>query len=473
MRQNLGSIARRKMAFARTRFDGWRPLRGLLVRLQHPSVIVVGSFAAVVLAGTAVLMTPWASREGTATGFENALFTATSAVCVTGLIVLDTASYWSGLGIVVIGALIQIGGFGIMALVSVVVLLLAHRFGLRMQLSAQMETKSLSIGEVRRVVQGVFLVSVSVEAVLALVLVLRLALHHGYSWPRALEYGVFHAVSAFNNAGFALYTDSLVRFESDPWILVPVALAVIAGGLGFPVWFELWRHARHSGRRQWSLHFKITAGTTVLLLAAGTALITLLEWRNPATLGTYTTAGKLLNGFFHGVMPRTAGFNSLDVGEMRPSTLLVTDVLMFIGGGSAGTAGGIKVTTFALVGFVLWAIVRGEPSVHVMGRRLDTGAQQQALAVALLSIGGVMVCTLILLSTTRFSLDQVLFETVSAFGTVGLSTGITAELPTLGHLLITLLMFVGRLGPITLATALALRTTGRRYELPEERPIVG
>jgi Trk-type K+ transport system membrane component len=221
------------------------------------------------------------------------------------------------------------------------------------------------------------------------------------------------------------------------------------------------------------MHTKITVGTTAVLLAAGALAITAAEWTNPATLGPLSVPGKLLAGSFHGVMPRTAGFNSLDVGQMHPGTLLINDILMFIGGGSGGTAGGIKVTTFALLAFVILAEIRGEPNVHVLGRRLPAGIQRQALAIALLSVGAVMLCTLVMLTITPFTLDRVLFEVVSAFATVGLSTGITADLPPAGHAILTVLMFAGRLGPITLAAALALRERTRRYELPEERPIVG
>jgi trk system potassium uptake protein len=197
------------------------------------------------------------------------------------------------------------------------------------------------------------------------------------------------------------------------------------------------------------------------------------EWTNPGTLGPVDVGGKLVIGVFSGIQPRTAGFNSVDIAQLDPSTLLITDVLMFIGGGSAGTAGGIKVTTFALLAFVMWAEVRGEPTVHVLGRRLPPAIQRQALTVALAAVGLVMVSTVTLLEISDFGLDAVLFETVSAFATVGLSTGITDDLPTAGQLLLAALMFLGRLGPITLASALALREHERRYELPEERTIVG
>ncbi|WP_091669470.1 TrkH family potassium uptake protein [Amycolatopsis marina] len=447
-------------------------LHRLLPTWRHPAQVVVTAFALAILAGTGLLMLPVSSASGDVTGIVPALFTATSAVCVTGLIVVDTPLYWSTFGEVVILGLIQIGGLGIMTLASLLGMLISRRIGLKMQLNAQAETKTLGLGDVRKVVSGVVRVSLIFEVVTAVFLTVRFATGYGEDWGRAAYHGVFHAVSAFNNAGFALYTDSLMRYATDPWVCLPIALAVIAGGLGFPVWFELWRHRRR-GRGRWSLHAKITLLATGALLAIGTFAVTVAEWGNPETLGPMGVPGKLLAGFFHGVMPRTAGFNSLDVAQMESGTLLINDILMFIGGGSAGTAGGIKVTTFALLGFVILAEIRGEPSVHVMGRKLTPSTQRQALTVALLSVGAVMSGTLILLTLTPFRIEQVLFETISAFGTVGLSTGITADIPPAGHLVLVALMFIGRLGPITLASALALKNRSRRYELPEERPIVG
>ncbi len=426
------------------------------------------AFGAATLLGTVLLMLPVATESGDVTSPVSALFTAVSAICVTGLVVVDTPTHWSTFGEVVILGLIQVGGFGVMTLASLLTLLVSRRLGLRMQLTAQAETKTLGLGDVRTVVGGVILASLVVETVTAALLALRFATGYGEPVGRAVYLGVFHSVSAFNNAGFALYTDSLVGFATDPWICVPILLAVIAGGLGFPVLFEL---VRRRNRRRWSLHTKITVPVYFGLLLIGTLAVLVFEWRN--TLGKLDLHHKLLVGLFHGVMPRTAGFNSLDVGQLQSSTLLVNDVLMFIGGGSAGTAGGIKVTTFALLAYVIFAEIRGEPSVHVMGRRLADQVQRQALTIALLGVGAVMTGTVILLSITTFDLDDVLFEVTSAFGTVGMSTGITAQLPAAGQLVLVVLMFIGRLGPITLASALALRERARRYELPEERPIVG
>ncbi|MCF2127124.1 TrkH family potassium uptake protein [Strepomyces sp. STD 3.1] len=442
----------------------------------HPARTVVVAFAAVILIGTVLLALPVAAEDRTATALVTALFTSTSAVCVTGLAVVDTGTYWSGFGEGVILALIQVGGFGIMTLASLLALLVSGKLRLRLQLTAQAETKSLGIGDVRRVLLGVAGTTFAVEAAVGAVLSLRFRYGYGHSIGDALYLGYFHAVSAFNNAGFGLHADSLTRYAEDPWVTLPISAAVILGGLGFPVLLELLRHRhrrRTTGRRSWSLHTRLTLVTTVSLLAAGTVLTCLLEWTNAATLGPHTVAEKMLNGFFHSAMSRTAGFNAVDVGALQPATLLTTCVLMFIGGGSASTAGGIKVTTFAVLLVAIIAEVRGEPNSSVLGRRLGPHVLRQALTVALMGVALVMAATLALLSMTSLPFEKVLFEAVSAFATVGLSTGITADFPDVGQLILVLLMFIGRLGPITLVSALALRERTRRYELPEERPVIG
>ena len=439
--------------------------------LRHPAQVIVTGFAVAVLLGTLLLMLPVASSGPGGAPFVTALFTATSAVCVTGLVTVDTPTYWSGAGEAVILALIQVGGFGIMTLASLVGLLLSRRMGLRTRLNAAAETKSLGLGDVRAVLVGVAKTSLLFEVLTALALTVRFVLGYDEPLGRAVYLGVFHAVSAFNNAGFALYSDSLTRFVADPWICLPIAFAVIIGGLGFPVVLELRRQLRRP--RLWSLHTKLTVWTYAALLVAGTLFVTASEWNNPATLGALDTPGRMLAGFFHGVMPRTAGFNSVDYGQMEEGTLLGTTVLMFIGGGSAGTAGGIKVTTFILLFFVIYAEVRGERAVNAADRQISERAQRQALTVALLSVGLVMTATLVLLELTGLPLTAVLFETVSAFATVGLSTGVTGDLTTPAQLVLVGLMFVGRLGPVTLVSALALRENQRRYQLPEGRPLIG
>jgi trk system potassium uptake protein len=438
---------------------------------RHPAQIIVVAFGSAIAVGTALLLLPVSRSGDGAADISDALFTATSAVCVTGLVTVDTPTYWSAFGQAVILALIQVGGFGIMTLASLIGLFLSRRLGLRTRMTAALETKSLGLGDVRRVLVGVFKVSVLFESVTAVLLTTRFVLGYDMPFWHGLYHGVFHAVSAFNNAGFALYSDSLMRYATDPWVCLPIAAAVIFGGLGFPVLIELRRELRRP--RRWSLHTRLTVGGYFSILLAGIVFITASEWDNPGTLGGFDTPGRLLAGFFQAVMPRTAGFNSVDYAQMSEGTLLGTDILMFIGGGSAGTAGGIKVTTFILLFFVIWTEVRGERDVHAGDRRIGERVQRQALTVVLLAIGLIAMATLTLLEITELGTEEVLFEVVSAFSTVGLSTGITADLPTSGQMILVVLMFVGRLGPITLVSALALRERQRRYSLPEGRPLIG
>jgi trk system potassium uptake protein TrkH len=438
---------------------------------RHPSKLVVLGFAVTVALGTVVLMLPWSQATGDGGGFVAAVFTTVGAMCG-GLSVVDTASYWTGFGKVVVLVLIQVGGLGIMTIASLLALVVSRRLGMRMELTAQAETRHVGLGDIRQVVGAVIAISLLVEAVIALALALRFATGYDEPLGHALWLGLFHSVSAYNNAGFALYSDNLVGFATDPLVTVPVMTAMVLGSIGFPVIIEVLRRRR---RRTvpWSLHTKLTVFTYAGLLVAGAAAITLSEWGNPRTLGPLGVVDKLMVGLFHGITPRTTGYNTLDVGAQDSTTLLITDVLMFIGGGSGSAAGGIKVTTFALLGFVILAEIRGEPSVHVLGRKLPPDVQRQALTVALLGVGAVMAGTVTLLAISPFGLDAVLFEVCSAFGTVGLSTGITDDLPAGGQLMLALLMCIGRLGPVTMASALALRDRPRRYELPEERPVVG
>ncbi|GAA1003308.1 potassium transporter Trk [Acrocarpospora pleiomorpha] len=424
-----------------------------------------------VAAGCLGLMLPIATASGESAGWVTALFTATSAVCITGLVVVDTAAHWSVFGEVLIATLIQIGGLGIMTLATLLTLTVSGRLGLRARLSAQAETKAATMAGLPRVVRDVVVFSLICEAVAAVVLSLRFLIAYGEPPGRAIYLGIFHTISAFNNAGFALWPDNLTRFVTDPWVCLTIAAAVIAGGLGFPVVFELLRSWRRP--RYWTMLTRLTVTVTIILLAGGTLVFLAAEWDNPATLGPLDAGGRLLAAFFAAVMPRTAGFNSLDLSQMHHSSWLATDVLMFIGGGSAGTAGGIKVTTVGMLAFIVWAQLRGEPHVNIGHRRLPAATQRQAVALTLLSGGLVAVSTYLLLVLTPYRLDQVLFEAVSAFATVGLSTGITADMPAAGHLLLVALMFAGRVGPLTLGSALALKEHVRRYELPETTMIVG
>jgi len=436
---------------------------------RHPAQHVVSAFALATLVGGALLMLPWASTADTS--WVDAWFTATSAVCVTGLGVVDTGAHWTGFGEAVILALIQVGGLGIMTLSALIVVGLARRLGLRQRLIAQASTGSLDLGEVRSILRGVVIVSAVVESAVALVLGLRLWAAYDVALPRALYEGLFHAVSAFNNAGFGLRPDNLIAFQHDPLVLLTVGAAVVLGGLGFPVWVQLARHPRSP--RRWNLHTKLTVAVTLALLIGGWIVLTAFEWSNPATLGALDAPGSLVNGLFASITPRTAGFNAIDVGAMRDESLLVTEVLMFIGGGSGSTAGGIKVTTFAVLAFTMWSEVRGDPDVSIFRRRIPTQAQRQALTVALSAVSLVVLATIALQVLSGLVQRDLLFEAVSALGTVGLTTGITPGLPDPAKVLLIGLMLLGRVGPPTLFAALVMREGERLYRHPEERPIIG
>jgi potassium uptake TrkH family protein len=439
--------------------------------LRHPAQYIVVAFSVASFVGTALLMLPVSTQGRGGASFSTALFTSTSATCVTGLAVVDTPGYWSSFGLVVILALIQVGGLGIMTLSSLLVIVLSRRLGLRQRVIAAAQSGTVRLGDVRDLIVAVVKMTVAVEVVVALVLVLRFWLTHGEPFGRSVWLAVFHSVSAFNNAGFALFSDSLVGYQSDPVLLVVIALAIIVGGLGFPVWRQVATAPRRP--REWDLHAKVTVLATIALLVSGWILFSWFEWTNPETLGPMSTRDSVVNAFFQSVTTRTAGFNAIDIAGLEEPSHLLTTILMFIGGGSGSAAGGIKVTTFALLGWVMWAEVRGERDVDMFNRRVPTDVQRQALTVALMAVGGAVAASMVLLALTPYQLADVVFESVSALGTVGLSTGITPSLPVSAHLVLTVLMFIGRVGPPTLFAALVLRDRERLYRHPEERIIIG
>lgn len=447
--------------------------RGRALKSRHlaPAQAIVTGFAAAILLGAFLLMLPISSTNGDWTGPVEALFTSTSAVCVTGLVVVDTAVYWSPFGKAVILVLIQLGGLGIMLFAALVGMALARKLTVRSRMFARTETKTAGVGDVKRVATGILITTLVIEACVAVLLFVRFLTGYGYDWGRAAWHALFHAVSAFNNAGFALYSDSLMRFVSDPWICLPICGAIILGGLGFPVLRQLRKEFRRP--LHWSMNTRIVLIATITLLLIGTAYVVAIEWDNPGTLGALDPGSRILAGFFHSVQARTAGFNSVDTSLMHDETWLGTDVLMFIGGGPAGTAGGIKVTTFAVLFFIMWTELRGGVAVNVFGKRLSRSVHREAITVVIVALGAIMAAVIAILAMTDLDLDRVLFEVVSAFGTVGLSTGITADLPAAGQLILVLLMFLGRLGPLTLGSALALRERTTAYELPKERPAIG
>ncbi len=441
------------------------------VRGMKPAQAIAVGFFVAILIGTGLLMLPQARAGSGGVNLIDALFTATSAVCVTGLTVVSTIDYWSVFGQVVILALIQVGGLGIMIFASLIGLVVARKMSIRARITTVTESKSVGMSDVKGLVLGVAKISAIIEIAVAIILTLRFWLGYGYDFGQSVWLGVFHSVSSFNNAGFALFNDNLMPFASDPLVCIPIALAVILGSLGFPVLMQLRKEFRKP--LHWSMNTKIVLWASATLLVAGTVFIGAIEWTNQSTLGSLDPGSRILAAFFQSVQTRTAGFNSIDIGALHPATRLGMDVLMFIGGGPAGTAGGIKVTTFAVLFFIMVTELRGEGAVNIFGKRLSRAVHRQAITVVLLAVALVVVATSLLMLMTNESLDSILFEVTSAFGTVGLSTGITPNLPPDAQLVLAILMFVGRLGPMTLGSAIALRDRRLLYEYPQERPMIG
>nr|WP_229022866.1 potassium transporter TrkG [Actinomarinicola tropica] len=441
------------------------------IRLHHPAQVVVAAFGVTILAGASLLMLPIATAGPGSTRPITALFTATSAVCVTGLVTVDTPTYWSGFGQGVIMLLIQLGGFGIMTLASLAAIFVSHKLGLRSRLLARAETGTLDLGDVRSILFGIIRFTLLFEGAAALLLTLRFWISYDEGLLRAVWLGVFHAISAFNNAGFALFSDNLMGFAGDELLLLVIGAAVVSGGLGFPVWLDL-RNERTRFTR-WSLHTKLVVTMTAALLLVGMVTLTAFEWDNPETLGDRSAVDTVANGTFASLTPRTAGFNTFDYGEANDETILVTTLLMFIGAGPASTGGGVKVTTAAVLALMVWAELRGDPDVNRFSRRIPATAQRQALSVVLIGLTALFAGNLLLTATSPFSIGETLFEATSAFGTVGLSTGITGLLADPPQAVLVVLMFLGRVGPLTLGTALVLRERDKLFRYPEERPIIG
>lgn len=439
----------------------------------HPTRLIIVVYVGIAAVGSLLLALPVATPAGSPRiAVETAVFTATSALSVTGLAVVDTATEWSRFGQAVILGLIQLGGFGITTFASVFAVLVFRRLGLRARLATQLEQNQQSLGSLGPLIKRIAVFYLLAEVTGAVVLTMAFWDVSGGDPLEAIWTGLFHSVSAFNNAGFSTFSDNLIGFASDPLVLVPMMLLVVLGGIGFPVVLEVVRNRRW---RTWSIHTKLTLSTTAVLLVVGTAAYVLLDWSNAATLGAVSDGpGRVIDALFMSAATRTAGFSTFDFAGAGSGAEFITMVLMFIGGGSASTAGGIKVTTFALLAFVIVAELRANPDVNVFGRRISEATQRQAVGVALLGLGSVAIGTLAVAATSpSIALGDVLFEVVSAVGTVGLSTGVTPDLEPLSQWIVSGLMLLGRLGPVTFGTALVLRQ--RRYLLryPEGRPLIG
>ncbi|MFC4334831.1 TrkH family potassium uptake protein [Salininema proteolyticum] len=440
---------------------------------RHPVRLVPFGFAAAILLVTALLLLPVSQSGSAPTGFLDALFTATSAITVTGLITLDTSTHWSLFGEGVIMLAMQIGGVGIMATAAFMGLVVSRKIGLTGRLLTQAElNRTLDMGDLKGILLKAFAIFGAVELLATVVLSLRFRFTYGYDRFDAFWTGLFHAVSAFNAGGFSLFSDSMTGFRTDPVILVIVIVSSIVGGLGMPVLFEITR--RGWGHRRWSLHTKMTLWGTGFLFVIGFALFLFYEWANPGTLGPMPWQEKTLNALFQSSMLRSTGFNSFDTGELTTDSVLVSVVLMVIGGGSASTAGGMKVTTFFLLAWVIWSELRGDPDVSAFRRQIPPDAIRQALSVALIYValvaGGIQSVQYL---NPDIPLQDIMFEVASAAGTVGQSTGITDAITPGSQAILIFLMYVGRIGPVLFATALAIRGRQRRYQYPMGRPLVG
>ena len=444
------------------------------VARQSPARLAVTVFLAVCAFFTLLLLAPWATTSGRPAPFVDALFTAISAVCVTGLTVVDTATFWSGWGQVVILTAIKVGGFGVMTLASLLGLAVSRRIGLTQRLLTASETKTDRLGEVGSLIRVVIVTATSLELAVALLIFPRF-LVLGESVGRATWHSIFYGISAFNNAGFVPTTEGLRPYVGDWWLGIPLMLGVFVGALGFPVILNIMKTHRLHRRPwlHWSLHTKLTLVTSAALVLVGWVLIGAFEWNNPATFGNLPLGDRLLASLFAGITPRSSGLSTVDVGAMNESTWLVTDALMFVGGGSASTGGGIKVTTLAVMLLAILAEARGDKDIEAYGRRIPRSVLRVAIAVVFLGATTVLVGSLALLKITGLPLDVVLFEVISAFATCGLSTGITPGLDPAAKVVLCALMFVGRVGSMTFAAALALRDRRRIIRFPEERPIIG
>lgn len=451
---------------------------------SYPARFAIMVFAAMNLLFMLLFMTPWASATGEPTGPVDAFFQAVSVVCVTGLTVVDMSTHWSPFGNAVVLLGVQVGGIGVLTLASILGLTVARKLGLRQKLMAASDSnpsrvrkgvvkegQAIRLGEVGGLLRTVALSVLVFEAALIVLLFPRILLE-GKNPLQALYEATYWSFMAFTNSGFMPTTEGLEPYATDPWFLIVLMLGVFTGSLGFPVYFVL---LRHLGRpRQWSLHVKLTISVSLLLFLLGGLSFLVLEWGNPDSWGTDGFGQQLLHAFFLSSMARSGGFALEDLGLLHNSSLLVTDMLMFVGGGSASTAGGIKVTTLAILFLAAIAEARGRKSMEAFGRRIPSDVLRLAVSVTLWSATIVAGVTIVLLEITGAPLSFVLFDVISAFATVGLSTGFTNPgLEDPAKIILAVTMFVGRIGSVTLAAALAASQTTQLFTRPEERPIVG
>jgi len=435
-----------------------------------PLILIYG-FAGVIVLGMILLILPVASKSGQFTSPITALFTAASAVCVTGLAVVDTGTYWSHFGQGVILALIQIGGLGFMTSATLLLLLLGRRLGLRERWLIGQSLGTEKLGGMVKLVRRILLFTFIVEVIGAAIFYIRFSVENPTG--TAAWKAIFHAVSAFNNCGLDLFGNhfsSLLGYQTDTTVILTTAALIILGGISFMVVADV-INVRRFGRLL--LDSKIVLVTTLGLLAVGTIVILITEYSSADTLGPMSVPYKLLNAFFQSVTPRTAGFSSINIGGMETYSQFFTILLMFVGGAAGSTAGGIKVNTFGMLVATIWSTIRGNEHARAFGREFANQQIHRALALVMLALTLIFIVVLVLTVTEKFGFLNLLFETVSAFGTVGLSTGITPDLSVAGKLIITAVMFIGRLGPLILVLSLTQRQKPSEYRYPQDEVRIG
>lgn len=446
-------------------------------------------FTILILAGAFLLSLPIASTSGTRTNFIDALFMSVSAICVTGLSSVDYATHWSPFGDMVILAGAQIGAIGVLSLATILGFTVTRRLGLKQRLNAQHEANPLrsiyrqeqnqgegsKLGEVRGLLGAVAISTLVIELLLMLLMFPKFLLS-GYDPLHALWYSGFLAVTTFTNTGFVPLKNGLEGFIGDPYMLILMSVGTFLGSIGFPVIFALYRWLAQRGwstHKRFGLHTKLTLTTSLAVVVIGWILIGALEANNARTFASQDFWETSLHAFYTSVMTRSGGFSVVDPALMNGSTHVVIDVLMFIGGGSASTAGGIKVTTLAVLFLAAWAEARGYSDVQAFGRRIPPEVLRLAISVLIWSASVVFISTIIITHITGEPLDRVLFEVISGFATCGLSTGLSEELPAAAKIVLTVTIWIGRVGTVTFASAVASTNRSRTFRFPEERPIVG
>lgn len=472
---------RARIGFAERVGRAWDGLRELTT--SSPARFAVLVFVILILLFTALFSLPAAAADGQRTALADALFTAVSTICVTGLSTVDMYTHWSPFGHVITYIGVNVGALGVLTLASILGLVISKRLGLRAKLIAAgdsnplrahggpiNEGQTVRLGEVGSLLATVALSTLVIEAALT-VLLYPLLVMAQVDPIAALWEAPYYAAMSFTNTGFVPNANGLVPFADDYALLTVLMTGVFLGSIGFPVIFTLTRQRWHV--RRWSLHTKLTLITTMILFFAGAGAFLLLEFNNPRTFGSMDAFDTTFQAFFLSAMTRSGGFSVVPVGDLHGSSLVVGSMLMFVGGGSASTAGGIKVTTLAVLALAVFSEAKGRPSVEAFGRRIPSDVQRVALSVVAWGATIVALSTIVITQITQAPVERVLFDVISGFATVGLSTGLTAELPDPAIYVMALTMFMGRVGTVTLAAAVAASSRSQLYALPVERPIVG